>query len=750
MLEGWNVHEPPVSGDPHLIHQVLDSSCRDPHSVLGAHPVEWHGQRGVAIRTYCPDAHEAWVIYPNRNGGATNRFRMEPKDGTGFFATLISEADYARDYEFEFRRDDTTWRQVDPYRFLPTLGDLDLHLTGEGRHYRMYERMGAHPRVIDDVAGTSFAVWAPNGVRVSVVGNFNGWDGRRHPMRQMGSSGIWELFIPGIERGTLYKYEIKTPEGHLRLKTDPLALFMEVRPDNASIVWGLGDYQWQDKAWMERRAKLDYRSEPMSIYEVHLGSWRRVPEDGNRFMTYREVTEPLIRHCKDHGFTHVELMPVAEHGYDPSWGYQTTGYFSPTSRFGEPDDLRYLIDRCHQNDIGVLLDWVPAHFPKDDWALRWFDGSALYEHADPRRGEHRDWGTLIFNYGRNEVRSFLISNALYWLDQYHIDGLRVDAVASMLYRDYSREEGDWVPNEHGGRENLEAIQFMKELNTVVYADHPGALTIAEESTAWPGVTSPAHHGGLGFGFKWNMGWMHDTLCYLTKDPVHRRWHQNDLTFNALYTYTENFLLPLSHDEVVHGKRSLLEKMPGDDWQKAANLRVLFAYQYTTPGKKLLFMGGEIGQREEWQHDKSVDWHLLEQPMHQGINQLVRKLGHIYRDTDSLWAWDCEPKGFRWVDCGDSENSVLSFVRSGPSGHAFCVFNMTPVPRSPYRIGVPSKGPYRVIINTDDSTFGGSGYPLVERPTVDERPLHGCDYSIEFSLPPLAALILVPCVPELTP
>ena len=727
-----------------VFHQVLHTDCSDPHSLLGAHSAEQDGRRGRIVRVHAPDVEHVSLVLKGHNGGAERHRAMERGPG-GLFAVFVGEEEFDVDYLFEFHRHGATWRSADPYRFLPTWGDVDLHLFAEGKHYRLYEKLGAHPTEIDGVEGTCFAVWAPNARSVSVVGEFNQWDGRRHPMRRL-NSGVWELFVPGVERGAIYKYEIKTREGHLRTKTDPFALWMEVRPANASVVWGLGDYRWGDGYWMERRRSLDHRREPMLVYEVHLGSWRRVPDEDNRWLTYRELAPQLIEHCRRHGFTHIELMPVAEHSYDPSWGYQTTGYYAPTSRFGEPDDLRYLIDLCHQNNIGVLLDWVPAHFPRDDWALRWFDGTALYEHADPRRGEHRDWGTLIFNYERPEVRLFLVANALYWLEQFHIDGLRVDAVASMLYRDYSRSAGDWVPNQYGGRENIEAITFLRELNTEVFGRFPGAFTVAEESTAWPGVTAPVHDHGLGFLFKWNMGWMHDTLTYLSREPIHRQYHQNELTFNALYTYTENFLLPLSHDEVVHGKGSLIDKMPGDPWQKAANLRVLLAYQYTTPGKVLLFMGGEFGQWREWQHDESLDWHLLEQPLNHGINQLVQALGRIYRMNDAFWAWDCDPSGFRWIDCSDAQNSVLSFARSGPSGHVVCVFNLTPVPRSDYRIGVPENRPYRIVLSTDAAAFGGSDYRLQDAIVTERLPMHGLAQSLSLNLPPLAALILEPSGP----
>ncbi|MCA9666588.1 MAG: 1,4-alpha-glucan branching protein GlgB [Myxococcales bacterium] len=727
-----------LSGDRELRDALFDGRCGDPHALLGAHPATLGGRDGIVVRAHHPAASGMDLVL-----GQNGREPMQRVDERGLFAAFVDGASFPLRYEIAVKIDGQSdaWTTADPYRFPPLLGDLDLHLHGEGRHYRVFERLGAHPREVDGVAGTSFAVWAPNASRVSVVGDFNQWDGRRHPMRQMGASGIWELFVPGVGRGTVYKFEMRLPSGDLRLKTDPLAMRMEMRPATGSVVWGLEDYQWGDAEWLERRAGRDARRSPMSIYEVHLGSWMRDGE-GN-WLGYREIADRLVQHCQHHGFTHVELMPVAEHAFDPSWGYQTTGYYAPTSRFGDPDDLRYFVDQLHQADIGVLLDWVPAHFPRDDYSLRQFDGTALYEHADPRQGEHRDWGTLIFNYGRNEVRSFLISNAIYWLDEFHFDGLRVDAVASMIYLDYSRDDGDWVPNEYGGRENLQAISFLQELNTVVYRDVPGAVTIAEESTAWAGVTLPTYLGGLGFGFKWNMGWMHDTLEYFSKEPVHRSYHQNNLTFNMLYAYTENFVLPLSHDEVVHLKGSLWGKMPGDDWQKAANLRLLLAYQMGSCGKKLLFMGGEYGQTREWNHDYSLDWHEAAAPLHSGVQQLVKDLGYLYRTTDALWAWDVDPEGFQWIDCNDNAHSVLSFIRRGPSGYLVFAFNFTPVAREGYRIGLPEGRRYVERVNTDADVYGGgnvgNGGELWSEPT----PWHGLGFSAAVTLPPLGALILQP-------
>ncbi len=622
----------------------------------------------------------------------------------------------------------------------PFFGELDLYLTGEGRHYRLWEKMGAHPLTVDGVAGVVFAVWAPNAEGVSVVGAFNQWDGRRHPMRGLGSSGIWYAFVPGLKEGDQYKYEIRTREGHLRIKSDPYAFFAEVRPASASVVWDVDKYGWGDSGWMESRRNQDLRHGPMNVYEMHLASWMRAPEDNDRWLNYRELAPRLVDHLRRYNFTHVELLPVAEHLLDQSWGYQVTGYFAPTSRHGTPDDFKYLVDLLHQNGIGIIIDWVPAHFPKDESGLRWFDGTALYEHADPRQGEHRDWGTLIFNYGRHEVRNFLLANALFWLDVYHIDGLRVDAVASMLYLDYSREEGDWLPNRYGGRENIEAIDFVRKMNELVYGEYPGAFTIAEESTDWGGVTMPTYLGGLGFGFKWDMGWMHDTLLYFSKEPVHRAHHHNDLTFAMLYAYTENFIMPLSHDEVVHGKGSLLAKMPGDDWQRFANLRVLYAYLFTRPGKKLLFMGAEFAQSREWRSDNSLDWHLTEYAPHKGIELLLEDLGRLYRSRDALWAWDTEPQGYQWIDCSDSASSVLSYLRRGPNGFLVTVLNLTPVPRIGYRVGVPDPGYYREILNTDSELYGGGNLGNGGGRSADGVPMHGQSWSINLTLPPLAAVV----------
>jgi len=728
-----------IAGDPGTIKSLLAGDCRDPHSLLGAHPHVQEGVEGLVVRAYYPESTAATLIRPD-----APPLEMELQDQRGLHAVFLAGADFPLDYSLELSLPDgQVVQRVDPYRFAPTLGAVDLHLSGEGRHYRLYEKMGAHPRQIDGVDGTSFAVWAPNARRVSVVGQFNGWDGRMHSMRCLGSSGIWELFIPGLGRGDLYKYEIKTETSDLRIKTDPVAFAMELRPKSASVIWGLPQHEWGDRAWMSDRAQGDLRQSPMAVYEVHLGSWMRGASEDNRWLSYRELAPRLVDHAREHGFTHIELMPIAEHAYDPSWGYQTTGHYAPTCRYGTPEDFCFLVDLCHQKGIGVILDWVPAHFPKDDYGLRWFDGTALYEHADPRMGEHKDWGTLIFNYGRNEVRAYLLANALYWMDQFHIDALRVDAVASMIYLDYSRDEGEWIPNKYGGRENLDAISFLQELNTVVYDQFPGAFTVAEESTSWPGVTAPVYVGGLGFAFKWNMGWMHDTLSYFAKEPIYRGFHHNDLTFSMLYEYSENFVMPLSHDEVVHMKGSLLTKMSGDPWQQAANLRLLLTYLYTRPGKKLLFMGGEFGQTGEWNADYSLDWHETGDPVHTGIQHLVKDLGRCYLSHSALWIWDHEPQGFSWIDCNDTAQCVISFLRVGPQGPLACVFNMTPVPRPGYRIGLPAAGAYQELINTDGEAYGGSNTGNGGWVHAEPTPWHGLDFSAVITLPPLAALVLKP-------
>ncbi|MDR5694886.1 MAG: 1,4-alpha-glucan branching protein GlgB [Armatimonadota bacterium] len=623
------------------------------------------------------------------------------------------------------------------------LSEDDLHLFNEGTHFRLYEKLGAHPLEVEGVSGTYFAVWAPNAERVFVMGDFNGWEKTTHPLQPRGQSGIWEGFIPGIGHGSRYKYHIVSRYRAYRVdKADPFGFFHEIPPRTASIVWDL-TYPWGDEAWMQGRWRANRLSSPMAIYEVHLGSWMRVPEEYNRPLTYRELAERLGDYVEKMGFTHVEFLPVMEHPFYGSWGYQVTGYFAPTSRFGTPQDFMYLIDHLHQRGIGVILDWVPSHFPMDEHGLGFFDGTHLYEHADPRKGLHPDWNSFIFNYGRNEVRSFLISSALFWLDRYHADGLRVDAVASMLYLDYSRKEGEWIPNEYGGRENLEAIAFLRRFNEEVYRNYPDVQTIAEESTAWPMVSRPTYVGGLGFGLKWDLGWMHDTLFYMSKDPVHRKYHHNNLTFRMLYAFHENFVLPLSHDEVVHGKGSLLSKMPGDEWQKCANLRLLFGYMVAQPGKKLLFMGGEFGQWREWQHDEGLEWHLLARSRHAQVQRWVADLNRLYRNEPALHELDCDPSGFEWIDCTDADHSIVSFLRKAHSTGdlLLIVCNFTPVPRHGYRVGVPRGGYWREILNSDAEIYGGTNQGNLGGREADPIPFHGRPYSLALTLPPLGCLFL---------
>jgi 1,4-alpha-glucan branching enzyme len=705
----------------------------DPHAILGAH----EAKDGVVVRTFRPEA-QAVRVQP---AGVD----AELEDPSGLWVALLPKATLPLAYELEVEYPDGNRFTVrDPYSFLPTLGELDLHLAREGRHEELYERLGAHVREIDGAVGTAFAVWAPDARSVSVVGDFNSWDGRLNPMRSLGASGIWELFVPGVVEGAKYKFEIRTQGGRLRLKADPLATYAEVPPETASIVWR-PRHEWRDEEWLQRRSLTDQLRAPVSIYEVHLGSWRRNPLEGNRPLSYVELAEELGDYAADLGFTHVELMPVMQHPFAGSWGYQVTGYYAPDSRFGNPDEFRAFIDALHRRGLGVILDWVPAHFPRDDWALATFDGTHLYEHADPRRGAHPDWGTLVFNLGRAEVKNFLLSNALYWLREQHADGIRVDAVASMLYRDYSRKAGEWLPNEFGGREDLESVQFLRELNELLYSHEPGVISAAEESTAWPGVSRPTYLGGLGFGFKWNMGWMHDTLEYFQKDPVYRSFHHHTLTFSLIYAFSENFILPLSHDEVVHGKRSLLDKMPGDRWQKFANLRSLYAYMWAHPGKKLLFMGGELGEWEEWNDGGSLHWNLLEYAEHQGVQSLVRDLNGIYRQSPALWQLDFDPSGFRWLEANDSTNNVLAFARLDEKGEQplVCVLNLSPVPRYEYRVGMPLCCRWREVVNTDSAFYGGSGVGNLGGVEAEPLAWHDQPFSALLTLPPLGAVWLVP-------
>jgi 1,4-alpha-glucan branching enzyme len=726
--------------DDQLISAVATGTSGDAFAVLGRHPVTIDNRSAVILRTVQPSATRVEVITADRVTP------MQKRHPDGLFEARLPLEGSADALAYSFRVHDQSGTRdvVDPYQFGQVLSEFDLHLISEGTHYRAWEKLGSHVTSIGGIAGVHFAVWAPNAQRVSVISDFNGWDGRVHPMRKLVPSGVWEIFIPGIEEGGCYKYEVRTQAGHLFEKADPYARHFEVPPRSASIVWHDHGYQWRDADWIRDRESCDgWHDRPMSVYEVHLGSWRRVPEEGDRYLTYRELADTLVLYVREMGYTHIELMPVMEHPFSGSWGYQVLGFFAPTSRFGTPDDFRYFVDRCHQLGIGVLLDWVPGHFPKDRHGLAEFDGTSLYEHADPRKGEHRDWGTLIFNYGRNEVRTFLLSSALCWLEEFHVDGLRVDAVASMLYLDYSREHGEWIPNQYGGRENLEAVSFLQQLNTLTHGRVPGTITVAEESTAWPAVSRPTYVGGLGFTFKWNMGWMHDMLEYMRQDPVHRRWHHGQITFSMLYAFTENFVLPFSHDEVVYGKRAMLDKMPGDVWRKHANLRTLYGYMFGHPGKKLMFMGAEFGQWREWNAEESLDWHLLDEPAHAGLCRWVRDLNHVYQQDRALHEVDFEYHGFSWIDCNDNENSAVSFIRKSRDPHDFTVMvaNFTPVPRGSYRVGVPESGWYREVLNSDASLYGGSNMGNGGGLHTEPIPAHGYDQSLSLILPPLAFVML---------
>jgi 1,4-alpha-glucan branching enzyme len=717
----------------------------DPHSILGAHPAD----TGLVIRAYRPGA--GAITAHVADGDEVELEQIHP---AGVFEGLVEGAELPLRYRLEVDYGPAgSFTIDDPYSFEPTLGELDTYLAGEGRHEQLYEKLGAHVREMEThppthppVPGTGFAVWAPAARGVSVVGDFNSWDGRLHAMRSLGSSGIWELFLPGVEPGARYKYEILDANRDLVLKADPYAFAAELPPNTASVVFR-SEHQWrpEDAQWLARRADRQPLEQPVSIYEVHLGSWRLNTLEGNRSLTYTELADELCAYVKDMGFTHIELLPVMAHPFSGSWGYQVTSYFAPTPRYGSPDDLRQFIERMHSNGIGVILDWVPAHFPRDQFALARFDGTALYEHADPRRGAHPDWGTLVFNFGRHEVRNFLISNALFWLREYHVDGIRVDAVASMLYLDYSRREGEWVPNQFGGREDLDAVAFLKELNEVMYGREPGIISAAEESTAWPGVSRPTYLGGLGFGFKWNMGWMHDTLGYFQQDPIYRRYHHHELTFSLMYAFSENFILPLSHDEVVHGKGSMYSKMPGDRWQKLANLRALYAYMWAHPGKKLLFMGSELAQEAEWSHERSLDWHLLERAENSGVQALVRDLNRLYRDEPALWQMDSDPSGFWWIEPNDADSNLIAFARQSRDGERVLVFvaNLSPIPREGYRLGLPRSSRWREAINTDSTFYGGSDVGNLGGVEPEPIPWHGQPFSAEVTVPPLAAIWLVP-------
>jgi 1,4-alpha-glucan branching enzyme len=723
------------------LESLVNLQHRSPHQLLGMHPLG--DGSGVVVRALVPDAAKIEVIPVHEKDKP--KIKLNRLHDSGLFEGTAKEANrvYAYDLLITDYRGDVR-RQRDPYSFLPTLGEMDLYLFGQGNERRIYEKLGAQLRTIDGVKGVSFAVWAPNAQRVSVIGSFNNWDGRFHTMRSLGASGVWELFIPGLGEGALYKFEIRDLHGNQVTKTDPYGFLFELPPKTAAVVWENRKFKWSDDEWIRKRGQRDALRSPLSIYEVHIGSWRK--KSHFESLSYRELAGPLVDYVRKMGFSHVEFLPVAEHAYYPSWGYQVTGFYAPSSRYGTPDEFQFLVNTLHEAGIGVLVDWVPAHFPRDDWALARFDGTSLYEHEDPRKGAHADWGTLIFNYGRHEVRNFLAANALFWCDRFHIDGLRVDAVASMLYLDYSRKSGEWVPNQYGGNENLEAIDFLKYFNHLVHTEHPGVVTVAEESTAWPQVTRPPYLGGLGFSFKWNMGWMHDTLNYFRRDSVFRRFHQNDLTFAMLYHHHENFILPLSHDEVVHGKGSLRGRMPGDDWQGFANLRALLAYQWLFPGKKLLFMGGEIGQRNEWNANGSLDWHLLEQgPYHSGLQRFVEDLNRLYRSEAALWESDFDYEGFFWVDCTDQDSSVLSFIRQSRdhSSRILVVLNLTPVPRTNYRLGLPQGGYWREVLNSDAEMYGGSNQGNYGGVQADPWPLHNQPFSAAFTLPPLSVMAFAP-------
>jgi 1,4-alpha-glucan branching enzyme len=706
------------------LDRLVGGSHHDPHSLLGAHPA----RSKTTIRTLRPDAKQVTALV----GG--ERVPLKKVHDGGVWAGTVAGGEVP-DYRIEAAYEHDTFVTDDPYRYLPSLGEIDLHLIGEGRHEDLWCKLGAHVVTYGATTGTTFAVWAPNARGVRVVGDFNYWDGRGHPMRAMGASGVWEVFVPEAAEGSKYKYEILGADGVWRQKLDPLAFHTEVPPDTAGVVF-TSRYDWKDDDWLEQRATRQAHAEPMSCYEVHLASWRQG-------LSYTELADQLTDYCVEMGFTHVELLPVAEHPFGGSWGYQVSAYYAPTARFGSPDEFRYLVDRLHQAGVGVIVDWVPAHFPKDEFALARFDGTPLYEHADPRRGEHPDWGTLVFNFGRNEVRNFLVANALFWVEEFHIDGLRVDAVASMLYLDYSRKEGEWLPNEYGGRENLDAVEFLREMNAVVYRRNPGVVTIAEESTAWPAVSRPVHLGGLGFGFKWNMGWMHDSLAYAQRPPIYRQYHHHQMTFSMMYAYSENFVLPISHDEVVHGKGSLLRKMPGGQPEQLANMRALLAYMWAHPGKQLLFMGSEFAQPEEWNESTSLNWDLLQWPDHSGMQALVRDLNRVYKAERSLWSQDVTPEGFQWIDANDASSNVLSFLRWGDDGSVLaCVANFSGGAHAAYRVGLPRAGRWREALNTDAGAYAGGGAGNFGAVEATEQPWHGQPASAEIYLPGLSTVWFV--------
>ena len=719
------------------IFHIVNGEHSDPHTVLGMHEMEEDGRKAVVVRAFLPDAAGITVIdYANKR----KKYPMERLHADGFFEVTIADREEWFRYQLEYTdADGNTWRSYDPYSFSPTLSEFDRHLFGAGTHYEIYEKMGGRLMTHEGARGAAFSVWAPNAKAVSVIGDFNNWDARRSPMRRLGESGIWELFLPAAAEGDKYKFHVTQCDGRVVDKTDPYGVYAEVRPNNASVLYPLKRYKWKDRRWMTARRKYDFRTAPMNIYEVHLGSWKRA--EGDRFLTYTELAEQLIPYVKEMGYTHIEMLPVEEHPFDGSWGYQVTGYYAPTSRYGSPDEFKQFVDACHQNGISVILDWVPAHFPKDDFALARFDGTALYEHQDPRLGEHIQWGTYIFNYGRKEVANFLLANALYWMDIFHIDGLRVDAVASLLRLDFCKEEGQWLPNVYGGSENLEAIEFLKHMNSVIAEREPGALMIAEDSTAWPGVTKKVDEGGLGFSLKWNMGWMNDFLSYIKLDPIYRKYHQNKLTFGMAYHYAENFVLVLSHDEVVHTKSSMIGKMRGDVWQSFANLRLSYGFMMGHPGKKLLFMGGEFAQYSEWSEARSLDWHLLQYADHQEMQAYVKELNHLYAEEPAFWAEDFDPNGFQWIECDDAESSIVSFVRRSEEKELVFLCNFTPVVHRGFSLGVPQEGVYHERLNSDAARFGGSDVINAVPLQSKAEPAGRCPFRVELDVPPLGMVIL---------